>query len=254
MIWFITWTEFYDYPDLEKKIIKTKFWDAEVLVWKIENKEIAIICRHWKGHKFLPNHINFRANILALKEVWVKIILSFSVAWVINPDFLLNKWMIINDLFFPENRLPNWEICTLFSEPWKKWRGHLIAERFFNSKINEDIKEILDWDVIENATYVYSIWPRFNSKSEIKSFKNAGWDCVSQTCWPEAILAWELEIPYAQFCYWVDFANWVKNTPTSIEELSENLKKSTNVFKKVLRWLLKKWNKYDFEGFIYRFE
>jgi len=253
MLWFITGTGFYDYPDMGKKIVKTKFGEAEVLVWKIENKEIAIICRHWENHDFLPNHINFRANILALKKLGVKAILSFSVAWVINPDLDLNKWAIISDLFTPDNRLPNWAICTFFDEPWEKWRWHLIAESFYNSKIWEDIKEILDWDVVENACYVYSIWPRFNSKAEVRNFRNIWGDFVSQTCWPEAVLAGELEIPYAQFVYWVDYANWVKDSPTPLDELSKNLENSTPVFKKVLRGLLKKDNEYNFEWFVYRF-
>jgi len=253
MIWFITGTGFYDYPDLEKKVVKTKFWMAEVLVWTIEGKEIAIICRHWEKHQYLPNHINFRANIMALKKIWVDAILSFSVAGVINDKLELNKWAIISDLFTPDNRLPNWEICTIFNEPWEKWRWHLIAESFFNLQIWEDIKEILDWDVVEDSTYVYSIWPRFNSKAEIRNFKNIWGDYVSQTCWPEAILSWELEIPYAQFVYGVDYANGVKDIATSMEELSQNLENSKWVFKKVLKWLLKKENNYSFEWFVYRF-
>jgi 5'-methylthioadenosine phosphorylase len=253
MIWFITGTGFYDYPGMEKKIVKTKFGDAEVLVWKIEGKDIAIICRHWETHQYLPNHINFRANIMALKELWVNSILSFSVAWVINADLDLNMGSTINDLYTPDNRLPNWEICTFFNKPWEKGRWHLIAESFYNSKMNADIKEIMWENLVENSTYVYSIWPRFNSKAEIRGFKNLWGDYVSQTCWPEAILSWELEIPYAQFVYWVDYANWIKSEPTPLEELSQNLENSTPVFKKVLRWLLKKDTKYSFEWFVYRF-
>jgi len=253
MLWFITGTGFYDYPGLDRQIIETEFWKVEVLVWKIEWKDIAIVCRHWENHAFLPNHINFRANIMALKELWVKAILSFSVAGVINPELDLNKGAIISDLFTPDNRLPNWEICTFFNEAWKKGRWHLIAESFYNSFINKDIFEILDWDVVEGATYAYSIWPRFNSKAEIKNFRNIWCDYVSQTCWPEAVLSWELEIPYAQFVYWVDYANWVKEKPTPLEELSKNLENATPVFKKVLRGLLKKDNEYNFEWFVYRF-
>ena len=253
MIWFITWTGFYDYPYMEKKIIDTKFWKAEVLVWKIEGKDIAIICRHWETHQFLPNHINFRANLMALKQLWVRCVLSFSVAWVINADLPLNRGAIINDLYTPDNRLPSGEICTIFNEAWEKWRWHLITESFFNSKMNKDIKDILWDDVIEDSTYIYSIWPRFNSKAEIRWFKNVWWDYVSQTCWPEAILSCELELPYAQFVYWVDYANGVKEEPTSVEELWKNIENSTEVFKKVLRGLLKKENEYSFEGFVYRF-
>jgi purine nucleoside phosphorylase len=253
MIWFITWTGFYDYPDLHKKVIETKFWIAEVLVWTIDWKDVAIICRHWETHELLPNHINFRANIIALKELWVRCIVSFSVAWVIDEKLELNKWAIINDLYTPDNRLPNWGICTIFNELWEKWRWHLISESFFNSKINEDIKEIMWENTTLNATYVYSIWPRFNSKAEIRGFKNIWGDYVSQTCWPESILSGELEIPYALFVYGVDYANWVKNEPTSMKELWKNLENSTNVFKKVLKGLLKKDNDYSFEWFVYRF-
>ena len=46
MLWFIIWTNFYDYPWLLKQTVKTDFWDAEVLVWKINEKETE-----WKEYQ-----------------------------------------------------------------------------------------------------------------------------------------------------------------------------------------------------------
>jgi 5'-methylthioadenosine phosphorylase len=255
MIGYITGTWFYDYAWLEKKKISTTYWDAEVLVWKIGGKDVAIICRHGEWHENLPHNINHRANIQAFKDLWVKAVVSFSVVWVMNKEYELGKTILPKELYFPDNRLWNWEVCTFFTQAWEPWRWHLIASSFYNSQITKDIIDIVEEkNCIENATYIHAVWPRFNSKAEIRSFRNFGWDIISQTCWPEAILCGELEIPFGNVCFWVDYANWLFEENTSIEELQKNIAKSSEIFERVITELLKKDSTYKFEGFVYRFD
>ncbi len=254
MFGFIVGTSFYDYPGLEEKKIITDFGEVTLLLWDIHATPVAILPRHGKNHEYLPHHINYKACIQALKNVGVTKIVSFSVAGVLNTDYKLAEPYLVDDLLFLENRLPNGEICSFFDTAWKPGRGHLIAGSFYNSQIMSDIQDILGSSVIDTACYAYAVWPRFNSKWEIRMYRNCGWDLVSQTCGPEIILANELEIPIAQVCFAVDYANGVMETNTSMEELGENIAKSREVFQKIIESLSKKNNDYSFEGFVYRFD
>jgi 5'-methylthioadenosine phosphorylase len=77
---------------------------------------------------------------------------------------------------------------------------------------------------------------------------------VSQTSGPEIILAGELEISCALLGFGIDYANGVTETPTPVEVLDENLKKSKDVFTRILRSFVKNYRKSRFQGFVYRFK
>ncbi len=101
---------------------------------------------------------------MALKEVGVTYIVSFSVSGVLNRDYELGKVVLVDDLMYPDNRLPDGSVCSFFDTAGAAGRGHLIAGSFYNSQIIGDISEIMEGDVIGNACYAYSVGPRFNSK------------------------------------------------------------------------------------------
>lgn len=248
---FIVGSGFYEYKGLKCVSVKTEWGVAELLRGKISGKDTVIICRHGKNHESLPHHINYRANIAALKEVGCTAVISCSVVGVINPNLQLGKPYIIRDLHFPENRLPDGESCTFFTKPGAHERGHLIAGSLFHGDLKQMCSDLLDAD---QATYAYSIGPRFNTKMEIVALQSAGCDLVSQTCGPEAVLTNELEIPYAMVTFAIDYANSVREEPTPVEELNHHLAKSQEVFKK----LIEDYNKQGepdlrFENFVYRF-
>ena len=70
----ISGSGFYDFPGLdeeESRIVKTHYGDASIMTGKIEEKNIAFLTRHGKDHSILPNMINYRANLAALKDLEV---------------------------------------------------------------------------------------------------------------------------------------------------------------------------------------
>lgn len=255
MIAFITGSGFYDYPGFTQEKIETPYGEAQILKGKIDDKEAIIIPRHEIHHKNLPHHINYLANIHALKSLGVNAIVSFTVAGITDENIPLRVPIIANELYFPQNQLPDGTPCTFFQTAGLPGRGHLITSSFFQSTLRGNICTVLkDDECLTKGVYGHTNGPRFNSKTEIKALQNYGVQIISQTCGPEIVLANELEIPYALVCFGIDYANGVKKTPTSIEELDNNLEKSKGIFEKVIKGLTKNEVEYDFEGFIYRFQ
>lgn len=248
MIGILVGSGFYDLEGYKPKTVETPYGSAEVLLK--EGSNVALLARHGENHRYLPHHINYRANIAALQHIGCNAIISCSVVGSLSPEKKLGKAYHIEDLYYPDNRLPDGDTCSFFMTPGAPNRGHLIAGSLYNNTLNIWIKNTIN---SEPATYAYSIGPRFNTKLEIKAFQQAGCELISQTCGPEAVLTNELKTPYAQVAFAIDFANGVTDTPTSIEELQQNLSTSKDIFTSLIAAAEKEVTQSTFTNFVYEF-
>lgn len=239
--------------------VSTPFGDVDVTFGKIGGAEVAIIARHNREHRLLPNMINYQANMFALGEIGARAIMATSVVGVTNPTISLARIILFDDLFFIDNRLPDGQLCTIFEEPGAAGRGHLIFEKPFSPTIRNalgDAARSLNIDPILGGTYAHVNGPRFNSRPEIALLRSVGADAVSQTSGPEAVLAGELEIPYQLIGFSIDYANGVSEIPTPPEELERNLALSAEVLPKLIRAGIERLQDKEIAptGFMYRFE
>lgn len=222
-------------PNMDHQKVATPYGEVPIFFGTTdEGVEIVFLARHGENHHVLSNMINHRANLYALKEKGVGAILACTSAGLIDTSLELASCCVFDDLFFPDNRLPGGEPCTFFNTPGEKGRGHLIAPSHFSPSVRGAFIQALkslDISHTNAGTYCYALGPRFNSVSEIKSMKAVGGTMVSQTAGPEAILAAELDIPYALLGFATDYANGVSEVPSSIEELNENIARAKDVFK-----------------------
>lgn len=256
---FITGSNLYDHDQLSWETVETEYGNVEWLRGKIspESEEIILLPRHGKNHKNLPNTINYLANFSAIKSVHPDCVISFSVCGILNKNIPLGTPFVPQDFFFPENRLPDGKICTVFQGEGKK--GHLIpVENYFHPEIQSDLAEVFQkkFPQIFSGTYVHANGPRFNSKAEIAFFQGVGGDAVSQTCGPEIVICNELQIPFGMLCVGIDYANGVSEIPTSPAELGENLGGATQIFLEVIEMFSRKnsplsQKKYQFGNFLF---
>lgn len=251
----ISGSGFYDFPgleDLREQTIETSFGKAQTCVGHLSRKQIAFIARHGLEHTHLPNMINYRANLMALKKLDVKAIISTTICGVLDVSLPLAKPVVFSDLYFPDNRLPDGETCSIFKEAGAPHRGHFI----FGNPFSEDLREQLidaSENPIKDAVYAHVNGPRFNTKPEIRALQ-AHASFVSQTAGPEIVLAGELEIPCALLGIGVDYANGVADIPTPIEVLRLNLINSKGIFLSILKKVIANFREPRFTGFIYRFD
>lgn len=256
-IGYITGSGFYDLPEFNAQIVETRFGPAHLLRGSVANQSVLILPRHLPGHVYLPHQINHRANLLALREAGAEAIVSCSVCGVINPDWHLGTPFLASDLYYPDNRLGDGSICTIFTEPGEVGRGHLLPNSFFNKSLNVRIRKVLTsvGTKPNEGCYAHVPGPRFDSRSEIAALRSSGIDFLSQTCGPEAILANELELPYALLGFGVDYANGVVLERTPVETLRTNLARGKACFESLIQSLSATEEAPPvFENFIYRFE
>jgi 5'-methylthioadenosine phosphorylase len=60
---------------------------SEVMEGEIDGVPFYFIPRHGKDHTILPNEVNYRANIFALKELGVKYIISISAVGSLKEEY-----------------------------------------------------------------------------------------------------------------------------------------------------------------------
>jgi 5'-methylthioadenosine phosphorylase len=171
----------------------------------------------------------------------------------------LGRPILFDDLFFPDNRLPNGEPCTIFTEPGDPARGHLIGSESFSRNLLRKVElaaRDLGIKVAIGGIYAHTNGPRFETRAEIKALDAAGVSAVSQTCGPEAILAQELGMSYALVGFPVNRATGVGG-PEPKEELDRLLTLSAKVLPQLVLRTVETLEEKDLafeQGYVYRVE
>jgi 5'-methylthioinosine phosphorylase len=163
----------------------------------LDGEPVAFLARHGEDHSVAPHLINYRANLWALAGAGVERILAVcSVGGIgagcvpgalVVPDQLVDyTWG--REQTFAEAGDP--VTHTDFTEP-------------YSPVLRSQVMETLDGlgaEYVASATYAATQGPRFESAAEISRLARDGCTVVGMTGMPEAVLARELEIPYAAVC------------------------------------------------------
>lgn len=262
MIGIITGSGQYNIAELretENVCIDTRYGEAKLTLGKLQKTEVAHIVRHGQNHELLPNMINHRANMTALKELGARSVLADTVVGVVDPALPLAAVIVFDDLFFPDNRLPEGNICTVFDEPGAADRAHCIFSHPYSSKVRDVVIEAAQASgvmVIDSGVYGHVHGPRFNTRAEVAWLKANSVTAISQTAGPETILAAELGLPFTLIGFGIDYANGASLEATPIATLEENLKQASECLPRILSSAAVKLDSMDIESeaFLYRFK
>lgn len=222
--------------ELGARVVETRFGKVEVSVFRAGPWTVGSISRHQRNHRHLPHTIPHRANLLALWQLGARAVLATTVVGAVDPELHLGWPIVFDDIFFPTNLLPDGAECTVFTEPGDPDRGHLIWEEPFAPRLRRKLElatKDLGLEATVGGVYGHTNGPRFESRAEIRWLGSAGVTAVSQTCGPEAVLAGELELPYALVGFPVNYATGISESRR--EELDQLLALSSEVLPRVLR-------------------
>lgn len=238
--------------------IATRYGPVPVLRASAGETEVVFLRRHGAAHERISSQVDHRANVSALAEAGCEAVIATTVCGVLDASQPLGSLIVFDDLFFPDNRLPDGAPCTFFDTPGAPGRGHHIFGSPFSPALRESLAgsaRDAGLPVRVGGTYAYSLGPRFNSASEVAWMRSAGAIAVSQTAGPEAVLCGELELPYALVGFGVDYANGVVDEPTPVAVMDANIAASRSVFSALLGAAVGSAGSPCFDtGFVYRFE
>ncbi|GBB91614.1 hypothetical protein RclHR1_00190027 [Rhizophagus clarus] len=201
--------------------------------------KIAFLSRHGKGHKYNPSEVPSRANLAALKNIGVEVIIALSAVGSLREEIKPK------DFILPDQIIDR----TKGIRPSTYFENGLIAHVSFADPFNQTLSELIykHKNVLEgggstlhqNKTLVCMEGPAFSTRAESNLYRSWGCDVINMSAIPEAKLAKELEIAYQMICMSTDYDCWRQGEEdVTVDVVVNNMNKNSANAKKLLEAIL----------------
>ncbi|MDR1784637.1 MAG: S-methyl-5'-thioadenosine phosphorylase [Endomicrobium sp.] len=238
---FIGGSGLYEIDALEniiEKDINTPFGKPsdKVITGTINGTKCAFLSRHARGHTVNPSEINQRANIYALKSLGVNQIVSFTASGSLKDEIKPKDFVIPDQIFDRTKNRPS----TFFE---KGIVAHVSMSQPFCERIRDLIhKSVHELGISHHhyGTYVCIEGPQFSTKAESEVNRQAGFSIVGMTLFPEAKLAREAEICYANISLITDYDVWKEGNEVTNNSVIKTVAMNIENSRKVIRNLIEK--------------
>ena len=199
----------YDIPGLIEKAwrqVPTPWGQPSdaLLFGRLGDVSCVFLPRHGRGHPLSPTHLNYRANIDALKRSGVTDVISLSAVGSLRAELAPGHFVIVDQFidrsfareksFFGEGVVAHVSmahpVCARLGDGL-----HAAAQR-------------LGVPVTRGGTYLVMEGPQFSTRAESELYRQWGASVIGMTNMPEAKLAREAELCYATVAMVTDFDCW----------------------------------------------
>jgi len=207
-------------------------------VGTIAGVSVALLARHGREHTIPPTHVNYRANIRALKDAGCTHILATTAVGSLREEIRRGD-LVVLDQFIDFTRLRP----VSFHDEFVPGRAaHTPMADPFDEGLRNTLNACagrLGHRHHPGGTVVTIEGPRFSTKAESRMFRMWGADVVNMSTAPEAILAAEAGVPYAAVAMSTDYDCWKEDEePVSWEAIvaifAENVEKVIGLLLKAI--------------------
>lgn len=208
---------FYSFlEDVETVEVETPYGppSAPPVIGDVAGRLVAFVPRHGPKHELPPHRINYRANLWAMKELGVERIVGPCAAGSLRSGVQLGDFVVCDQI-----------VDRTRSRPHTFYDGPVTTHISFADPYCETMRRTIVDKGAElgipthpSGTMVVIEGPRFSSRAESRWFASQGWDTLNMTGYPEALLARELEICYANISLITDYDVGVEDAPPVTHE------------------------------------
>ncbi|MDC0050381.1 S-methyl-5'-thioadenosine phosphorylase [Verrucomicrobia bacterium] len=227
----------YDIKGLRGKkwvTVKTPFGSPsdQLLTGKLAEREVVFLPRHGRGHRILPNELNHRANLWAMKKLGVQWVISVSAVGSLQKKYRPCDIVLINQFLDRTKQSSN---HTFFG-------NGIAAHVAFADPICEELRQLIlksakikKARVHNGGTYVNMEGPAFSTRAESLTNHKLKYDVIGMTNLGEAKCAREAEIAYATMAMITDYDCWkTDEAHVTVEMVIDNLTRNAATAKSVL--------------------
>jgi len=186
---------------------------------RIGGVRFVFLPRHGRGHRIGPSHLNYRANVDALKRAGCTDLVAISAVGSLREDLPPGRFVVVDQYldrtvareasFFG----PGLVAHVSMADPTCPRLSALAA----------DGAEAAGAPVTRGGCYIAIEGPQFSTRAESRAYRGWGADVVGMTGMPEARLAREAELPYASVCMVTDFDSWRDGATVDVAEIVAGL-------------------------------
>ncbi|UQN07947.1 MTAP family purine nucleoside phosphorylase [Deinococcus sp. QL22] len=196
----------------------------------IGNHQLFFLSRS-NGRSGIPAHrVNYRANLLALKELGVEYILATAMVGSLSTFIPVGTFVVL-DQFLDFSKLHR----TLFGS-----EGFAFVD--MTDPYTPELREAFISALTEGGyphrstgTYVMVDGPRFETRAEIEMFRRLGGDVIGMTGVSEAIMAREAGISYGSLAVVVNMGAGLNPKPVTREECYNETVRLSDITKHVIK-------------------
>jgi 5'-methylthioadenosine phosphorylase len=211
---------FYSFLDDVRELdVDTPFGkpSASVTMGSVEGRKVAFIPRHGSKHQFPPHEVPYRANLWAFKELGVERVIGPCAVGSLQPHVKPGEFAVCDQL-----------VDRTSGRTSTFYDGPETTHVSFADPYCPDMREVAVGEgramglvVHDGGTVVVIQGPRFSTRAESRSYSEQGWEVINMTQAPEAALARELEMCFANISLVTDYDVGVvgETGPVSHEEV-----------------------------------
>jgi len=192
--------------DLQRQTWSTPYGDTTLKSGHLNGVDIVFVPRHGDRHQFSPTHVNYRANIQALKDSETTHIIATNACGSLKEDIERSDFIIPNQFIdFTRHRI------NTFHDDFSQGMFHEVMADPFDKTLSDLLFRVtaeLGFRVHKDKTLVTIEGPRFSTRAESKMYIAWGADIINMTVATEAALAKEAGIPYAVIAMSTDYDCW----------------------------------------------
>lgn len=212
---------------------------SPLTVGRIDGVDVVLLARHGKKHQLSPTQVNYRANILALKDQNVTHILATTACGSLRKEIGRGHFVIIDQFIdFTRHR----EVTSIKS--FDNGAVHPAMADPFDARLRKLLYETarsLGFEVHNGGTVITIEGPRFSTRAESRMFRIWGADVINMSVASEAIHANEAEVPYAVVAMSTDYDSWKEDeAPVSWDEILQVFNRNADNVKKIITKVISK--------------
>jgi 5'-methylthioadenosine phosphorylase len=176
----------------------------ELLEGWLDGVRCVFLPRHGRGHRLSPTHLNYRANIDALKRCGCTDVISLSAVGSLQEDLPPGHFVIVDqfiDRSFAREKSFFGDGCV----------AHVSLADPVCPRLGDALEAAalrLGLPVRRGGTYLVMEGPQFSTRAESELYRSWGCQVIGMTNMPEAKLAREAELCYATVAMVTDFDCW----------------------------------------------
>lgn len=192
---------------------------ASVVEGWLGQQPVLFLARHGDPHVLMPHEVNYRANLAALKQCGATEIIAVNAVGGISED--------PGTLVVPDQIIDyTWGRETTFFDARNEAPVHVDFTWPFDPRLRHQLQRVLEHRQVnwsDGGVYAATQGPRLETAAEIRKLENDGCAVVGMTGMPEAVLARELELPYAMLSLVVNPAAGKADREISMDEIRQVL-------------------------------
>jgi 5'-methylthioadenosine phosphorylase len=198
----------------------------------LEDKPVAFLARHGRGHRYPPVAVPYRANLYGFRLLGVENLFSVSAVGSLRESVQPLQMMVPDQFVDMTRHRPT----TFFDQ------GPAVHVALADpvcpelSRVLAEACEQVGVIVHRGGTYVCIEGPQFSTRAESQAYRAQGMDVIGMTNATEARLAREAEIGYATLAMVCDYDCWHEEHESVTAEMAiENLLASADHAQSIIR-------------------